>query len=131
MNYLFPLLCCSAMLLDACQGVRGYQAPPTLAGHTLHLMVPVTLQAGAGKDQTQTIQVSYRFKKGNVSEKSAGRKVLTYTPKEGNVAEATLSGEVPVVYTLTFKNKQGGTLNIHRKAANGKETDSAGTFKVE
>lgn len=127
MKRLFPLLCCSALV--ACKST--HHAPQTLAGHTLHLMVPVTLQAGSAKDQTQNIQVSYRFKQGNVSEKSAGHKVLTYTVKEGRVAEATLSGEVPVVYTLTFKNKKGGTLNIHRKAANGKETDTAGTFKVE
>lgn len=130
MNRVSLLLCLIVLLPCACTH-RGGHAPQSLAGHTLHLTVPVTLQAGSAKDQTQNIQVSYRFKNGNVSEKSAGRKVLTYTRKDKKLAEATLSGDVPVLYTLTFKNAKEGTLNIHRTAANGKETDSTGSFKVE
>ncbi len=130
MKHFSLLLCLSALSLFACKTAqRG--APQTLAGHTLHLEVPVTVNAGTANSKTNMVTVSYRFKQGNVSEKSPGYKVLHYTYKGNNVAEATLSGDIPVVYTLTFTNRNKGILNVHRTASNGKETDAKGSFRVD
>lgn len=128
MNRALILLCTlAAGSLVSC---NGGGAPAGLAGKTLHLEVPVTMNEGLSAPQAGSIPLNYRFRKGSVSEKSKGGLTLTYTRRDNRTAVATLSGSVPVEYELHFRGASQGTLTVKRTAKDGKVSTQDGKFSI-
>lgn len=128
MKRMLPFLCAAvAVLLGSC---RSGGAPAGLAGKTLHMEIPVTMNEGLSSPHKSRIPLDYRFKKATESEKSKGGLTLSYTRTGKNTASAKLSGTVGVEYTLTFKSATKGLLTVKRTAKNGKITTQDGTFRI-
>lgn len=128
MKRMLPFLCAAvAVLLSSCSSGG---APAGLAGRTLHLEVPVTMNEGLSAPHKSSIPLDYRFKKAAESEKSKGGLTLAYNRTGKNTAVAKLSGTVGVEYSMVFKSGTKGLLTVKRTAKNGKVSTQDGTFRI-